>query len=395
MSPPPGGQMLPPPVPGQQASALDAKLGALVAEGTTGAGPGEASRRGGWIAVVIGGALTVAAGLGVGWAVGSATRDDTKETSVSQAAGQVSSDAPNADATSPTTLVLSVATGGGTEPLTPATTAIGGQATDVVPTTAGGAGEPARSTAAVVVSTTPVADSVAGGVTTAVSQPPPVASPGTTAPTSIASTTPPPTSPGINPATGGPAAVTTIAAAVPTPTIAPASVPVLPNAVAQIEGGRLTLSGVFLDQASLDHAVQVLGALGVGGVVVDAVVDAAATGSTDIPVLVPAAVLFQPSSAILGDGAVPFLVVVTQFMVGDPSARMSIVGHTDSGGSEAYNFALSQQRIAAVFAFLTGKGVDPTRLDLIPKGETEPIADNVTEAGRSQNRRVELLVSNI
>jgi outer membrane protein OmpA-like peptidoglycan-associated protein len=63
-------------------------------------------------------------------------------------------------------------------------------------------------------------------------------------------------------------------------------------------------------------------------------------------------------------------------------------GHTDSVGDEAYNQKLSERRAQAVVDFLYAQGVSPGRITAIGMGETKPIADNATEEGRAQNRRV-------
>jgi OOP family OmpA-OmpF porin len=63
-------------------------------------------------------------------------------------------------------------------------------------------------------------------------------------------------------------------------------------------------------------------------------------------------------------------------------------GHTDSVGDEAYNLKLSERRAQAVVDFLAAKGVAPGRIKAVGYGESKPIADNATEEGRAQNRRV-------
>jgi outer membrane protein OmpA-like peptidoglycan-associated protein len=73
-------------------------------------------------------------------------------------------------------------------------------------------------------------------------------------------------------------------------------------------------------------------------------------------------------------------------------SQMTIVGHTDSSGSESYNQQLSERRARAVRDELVRLGVPGARLSAIGRGEFESRADNSTESGRSQNRRVEVLV---
>ena len=71
---------------------------------------------------------------------------------------------------------------------------------------------------------------------------------------------------------------------------------------------------------------------------------------------------------------------------------IEVAGHTDSVGTDAYNQTLSQQRANSVAAYLSGKGVMQQRMIVTGAGETRPIASNDTEAGRAQNRRVEITI---
>ena len=71
---------------------------------------------------------------------------------------------------------------------------------------------------------------------------------------------------------------------------------------------------------------------------------------------------------------------------------VEVAGHTDSIGTEAYNMGLSERRANAVKDYLVSKGVKASRLTAKGYGETQPVASNDTEAGRAENRRVELIV---
>lgn len=71
---------------------------------------------------------------------------------------------------------------------------------------------------------------------------------------------------------------------------------------------------------------------------------------------------------------------------------IEVAGHTDSVGSDAYNQQLSTQRASAVAAYLSGRGVMQQRMIVVGAGETRPIASNDTDAGRAQNRRVEITI---
>jgi outer membrane protein OmpA-like peptidoglycan-associated protein len=73
--------------------------------------------------------------------------------------------------------------------------------------------------------------------------------------------------------------------------------------------------------------------------------------------------------------------------------KVEVQGHTDSQGNDAFNKKLSQRRAEAVRAYLTRKGVDASRMVPVGYGEDVSIADNRTAAGRSQNRRVEFVIT--
>lgn len=72
---------------------------------------------------------------------------------------------------------------------------------------------------------------------------------------------------------------------------------------------------------------------------------------------------------------------------------IEIQGHTDNKGSEAYNQSLSEKRAGAVSYYLTGKGINSTRVRINGYGETSPKYLNETADGRSQNRRVEFMIT--
>ena len=71
--------------------------------------------------------------------------------------------------------------------------------------------------------------------------------------------------------------------------------------------------------------------------------------------------------------------------------NVEVAGHTDSRGSERYNLGLSMRRAEAVRNYLVDKGISAERLTVKAYGESQPVADNATEEGRFQNRRVELI----
>jgi outer membrane protein OmpA-like peptidoglycan-associated protein len=102
--------------------------------------------------------------------------------------------------------------------------------------------------------------------------------------------------------------------------------------------------------------------------------------------------LFSVNSSTLLPGAYDELERVAQVLNQYPQTTMRISGHTDSKGSEEYNQNLSERRAQSVKNALTGMGVDPARMTVIGYGKSKPIASNATEAGRQQNRRVEIRI---
>lgn len=85
-----------------------------------------------------------------------------------------------------------------------------------------------------------------------------------------------------------------------------------------------------------------------------------------------------------------FLTTVAQENKGE---IIDIVGHSDNTGSEAENFTLALGSANTIKDLLVSKGMDSFKINATSKGETEPLADNITEEGRAQNRRVEILIN--
>ena len=102
-------------------------------------------------------------------------------------------------------------------------------------------------------------------------------------------------------------------------------------------------------------------------------------------------ILFETGKATLKPESMEEIQKVADYMKKNPSARFEVQGHTDNSGSDKVNDPLSQERAEAVVKALEGLGVDPFNLRPVGKGSHEPVADNGTEAGRAQNRRVEFI----
>lgn len=104
-------------------------------------------------------------------------------------------------------------------------------------------------------------------------------------------------------------------------------------------------------------------------------------------------VLFAFDSAELTGDARRLLADVSTRLTSASLVAVKVVGHTDSLGSDAYNQALSERRARSVADFLIAQGVSAGKLSTEGRGESQPVADNASEAGRAENRRVELYVS--
>ena len=76
-----------------------------------------------------------------------------------------------------------------------------------------------------------------------------------------------------------------------------------------------------------------------------------------------------------------------------PDTDIELQGHTDSKGSESYNQTLSEKRASTVSGYLNSKGITASRLTIKGFGETAPKYGNETADGRSENRRVEFLIT--
>lgn len=105
-------------------------------------------------------------------------------------------------------------------------------------------------------------------------------------------------------------------------------------------------------------------------------------------------VLFDFDKATLLSGAERRLAPLVDFLKSNPTRQVTIEGHTDSRGSDAYNRQLSQQRADAVRAWFAQNGINPDRIVARGMGESYPITTNDTEAGRQENRRVAIIIAN-
>ncbi|HNW62504.1 MAG TPA: OmpA family protein [Piscinibacter sp.] len=143
-------------------------------------------------------------------------------------------------------------------------------------------------------------------------------------------------------------------------------------------GGNLWSKRMEEKRAAMEKATQGTG------------IDVARTPDNQLKVNVPSDFSFDVGRAAIKPQMRP---VLDQFAQGlDPTMRVRIIGHTDSTGNDAINNPLSVDRAQSVRDYLAGRGVAPTRVETEGHGSREPVADNGSDAGRAQNRRVEIFL---
>ena len=108
-------------------------------------------------------------------------------------------------------------------------------------------------------------------------------------------------------------------------------------------------------------------------------------------------VMFDTNSSVIKSAAYASGEIdrVAQILNRYPDTTIKVVGYTDSTGSESYNLQLSEQRANAVKNALVVKNVQAARISALGMGESNPIADNSTAAGRQLNRRVNIVIEPI
>lgn len=111
-----------------------------------------------------------------------------------------------------------------------------------------------------------------------------------------------------------------------------------------------------------------------------------------IKITMKSGVLFDFNSSkvnpTVNDNLIKFAETLKQY----PDTEILVAGHTDNVGTEQYNMTLSQQRANAVANVLKANNVSRSRLTILGYGEKTPVAENTTESGREQNRRVEFAI---
>ena len=155
------------------------------------------------------------------------------------------------------------------------------------------------------------------------------------------------------------------------------------------DGGSIRVIGAVGTDAARDAAGAAFE--GVGGLAVSNDVDVSGdllvADLNELFQLEP--IQFDSGSANIRAESIPTLDQAAELLLANTSASVNIEGHTDDQGADDFNLALSQDRAQAVLDYLVGQGVDTERLTAAGFGEANPIADNTTEEGRQDNRRIE------
>jgi len=103
---------------------------------------------------------------------------------------------------------------------------------------------------------------------------------------------------------------------------------------------------------------------------------------------------FQTGSAVIRPESYKTLDSIFESAVVAEGLKIGVFGHTDNNGSDYVNLPLSERRAASVKDYLAAKGLKDQRIETKGFGSSKPVADNNTEAGRSRNRRVEIVLGN-
>ena len=122
---------------------------------------------------------------------------------------------------------------------------------------------------------------------------------------------------------------------------------------------------------------------------------ASPSSAAPTPLTIPAwpAIRFNGGSPILDAPSKTQLANTAQFMVANPTVRVTLTGHTDMGLTAAERQALGLARAEATAAVLIADGVSPTRITTVSRGGNDPVASNSTAQGNALNRRVDVTMN--
>jgi len=116
------------------------------------------------------------------------------------------------------------------------------------------------------------------------------------------------------------------------------------------------------------------------------------TPNNELKLQIPSDVSFDVGRANIKPNFAPVLDQFASGLRNNPNAEVRIIGHTDSTGSDAINNPLSVERATSTRDYLVARGVNAAAFRIEGRGSHEPVADNNSDSGRAQNRRVEIYV---
>lgn len=166
------------------------------------------------------------------------------------------------------------------------------------------------------------------------------------------------------------------------------------NAGLGLAGQNVTVRGDVRSAADKDAvAADLTGALPTGFTLANEINVVAAPPEVAAADSLIKAALIQPipfatGTATLGDGASAILDKVAEALTQYPSVKVTVEGHTDNTGNAAANQRLSEARAQSAMKYLADKGIAADRMTAVGYGQTRPVADNATDEGKAQNRRV-------
>ena len=117
------------------------------------------------------------------------------------------------------------------------------------------------------------------------------------------------------------------------------------------------------------------------------------TSDNQLKLNIPSDISFDTGRSDIKPNLRPILDQFAQGLSSQPNTEIRIIGHTDSTGSDSINDPLSVNRAANARDYLVARGVDGRRIQIDGRGSHAPIADNNTERGRAQNRRIEIFLA--
>lgn len=144
--------------------------------------------------------------------------------------------------------------------------------------------------------------------------------------------------------------------------------------------------GAYMDSQAKDLQKQLAPEVSSGAITINKL------GNNSIKVVMTSATAFDSNSTVVKAGFHPTLNKISEVVNKYGKTTITIEGHTDSQGSDQTNQVLSEKRAEAVADYLQSRKVAHQRLTALGRGEKEPVADNMVEAGRQRNRRVEILL---